>query len=51
MVDAYPTVLADRSDPPPGLFDRLIELIERLRHEENVLEVVDLEVLVENGVQ
>ena len=51
LVGVCCTVLADCSDPPPRLFARLIELIERLGHEENVLEVVDLEVLVENGVQ
>jgi hypothetical protein len=34
-----------------GLFDRLVQLIERLGHEQHILKVIDLEMLVKNGVE
>ena len=43
--------LSEYPDATTSFLDRLEQLIERLGHEQNVLEVIDLKRLVEYGVE
>src|SRR5688572_25807341 len=44
-------VLLDRSDPAPRFLDRLEQLVKGFSNEQHILKPIDLEVLVEYGVE